>query len=122
MRKTIVKHSRKSEPILLRDILPKVMSDIRLRMAVQKTIESRAIVGSGARGNRWQRKTPRIPATSSRIKSLPAHVSQNGRTPGTRAEIPSKINLGEPTASTVDFSPKTRYGKISLQPGAARIE
>jgi len=48
MRKIIIKHRRKSEPILLRDILPKVMSDIRLRMAVQKAIKSRAITGSDA--------------------------------------------------------------------------
>ena len=36
----------KNEPVLLRDILPKVMSDIRLRMAAQKTIKARAITGT----------------------------------------------------------------------------
>jgi len=86
MRKTIIKNSRKSEPILLRDILPEVMSDIRLRMAVQKAIKSRAIAAGCARENRRQRKTPRILTTSSRIHSLPAHIVQDGRTPGVRVK------------------------------------
>ncbi|MBA7641497.1 hypothetical protein ES703_49181 [subsurface metagenome] len=73
----IAKYSGKNEPVLLRDILPEVMRDIRLRMAIQKAIESRAIAGSCARGNRRQRKTPRISATSSRIHSLPVHVAQD---------------------------------------------
>ena len=35
-----------NEPVLLRDILPKVMNDIRLQLRSSK------IAGSGARGNR----------------------------------------------------------------------
>jgi len=40
----------RNEPVLLRDILPKVMSDIRGRMRTQKAIKSRAIANRGARG------------------------------------------------------------------------
>jgi len=47
-----MKNSTEKEPILLRDILPKVMSDIRLRIAMRKAIESRTITGSSARENR----------------------------------------------------------------------
>lgn len=48
--KTAARRVVKSEPTLVRDILPKVMRDIRLRIAAQRQFRIRAAAGCCAPG------------------------------------------------------------------------
>lgn len=45
-----VKYSAKDEPVLLRDILPEIMSKVRMQVAARKTIISREIKEINQRG------------------------------------------------------------------------
>lgn len=75
---------QKNEPVLLGDILPEVMRNIDARIAAQKAATIRATAAGGAREFRRRRKTLN---NRSRIRSLTVHVTQDGRSPGIRAEV-----------------------------------